>query len=277
MDTPDVVEGPVRYLSMGVGPPVVLLHGGGMGYSGDVWRGNIEGIARHGLRVLAPDFPGYGGTALGGDHSEEGTRDFLLSWLAELEIDRVGLVGHSHNGRVAAQLALEHPGRISGLVIVGTGSRLPLVEGGREPARTRPAVAPPPGTEPTREHVRAAMAADLYDESQITPEALEIRYEMSTGPRFKARLEHENAPRDRVRGKEPPIYLGLNDAPFPVLMVFGKQDQGETVEERMEQLEQLCPNIRTCVIDRAKHLVQWDARERFNEVVGAFFTERNAA
>ena len=274
MGTPSVVEGPVRYLEMGDGSPVVLLHGGGMGYSGDVWRGNIEGIAGHGLRVLAPDLPGYGGTDLGHDHSEDGTRNFLVSWLAELAIDRVGLVGHSHNGRVAAQLALEQPDRISGLVIVGTGSMLPLVEGGREPVRTRPAVQPSSATEPTRDHVRAAMASDLYDESQITPEALDIRYEMSTGPRFKAQLERESAPRDRVKGKEPPIYLGLNDAPFPVLMVFGKQDQGETVQERIELLEQLCPNIRTCVMDRAKHLVQWDARERFNEVVGAFFHEQ---
>ena len=211
---------------------------------------------------------------IGNDHSEAGTRNFLLSWLAELAIDRVGLVGHSHNGRVAAQLALEQPDRISGLVIVGTGSMLPIVEGGREPVRTRPAVQPPPGTEPTREHVRAAMASDLYDETQITPEALDIRYEMSTGARFKARLERESAPKDRVKGKEPPIYLGLNDAPFPVLMVFGKQDQGETVQERAELLQQLCPNIRTCVLDQAKHLVQWDARERFNEVVGAFFQKQ---
>lgn len=274
MGKPSVVEGPVRYLEMGVGSPVVLLHGGGVGYSGDVWRGNIEGIAGYGLRVLAPDFPGYGGTDLGDDHSEAGTRNFLLSWLAELEIDRVGFVGHSHNGRVAAQLALEQPDRISGLVIVGTGSMLPLVEGGREPVRTRPAVQPPPGTEPTREHVRAAMASDLYDPSQITPEALDIRYEMSTGARFKTRLERESAPKGRVKGKEPPIYLGLNDAPFPVLMVFGRQDQGETVQERIELLEQLCPNIKTCVMDRAKHLVQWDARERFNEVVGTFFQKQ---
>ena len=268
-----VGERNIRYLSVGSGPSVVLLHGGGAGYSADVWRENMEGIADHGLRVLALDLPGYGGTDLGDDFSESGVKRFLWAWLDVFGIlDQVGLVGHSHAGRIAAEMALARPDRISGLVVVGTGSMLPKVEGTPEPQRTRPSVRAAKEAEPSREQIRAAMAADLYDESLITEDALETRYQMSIGPHFAARRRRDSAPRERA--EEGPFWHDLNSAPFPVLYVFGKQDQGESVQERIELLQRLCPNIQTCVMDRAKHLVQWDARDRFNEVVGAFFARR---
>jgi len=268
-----VGERNVRYLSVGSGPSVALLHGGGMGYSADVWRGNMEAIADFGLRVLALDLPGYGGSDLGDDFSESGVKRFLWAWLDVFGIlDQVGLVGHSHDGRVAAEMALARPDRISGLVVVGTGSMLPKVAGMPEPHRTRPSIQPSKDAEPGREHIRAAIAADLYDESVISEDALETRFRMSIGPHFAIRQRRDSAPRERER--ERPLWHDLNRAPFPVLYVFGKQDQGESVQERIELLQRLCPNIQTCVIDRAKHLVQWDARAKFNEVVGTFFAKR---
>jgi 4,5:9,10-diseco-3-hydroxy-5,9,17-trioxoandrosta-1(10),2-diene-4-oate hydrolase len=268
-----VGERKVRYLGVGRGPSVVLLHGGGPGYSADVWRGNMEGIADHGLRVLALDLPGYGGTDLGDDFSEAGVKQFLWAWLDVFGIlDKVGLVGHSHAGRMAAEMALARPNRISGLVVVGTGSMLPKVEGAPEPKRTRPTIQPPRGVEPTREHVRAAILADVFDESVITEEALETRYQMSIGSHFAVRQKRAEGPSEREQ--EGPIWHDLDRASFPVLYVFGRQDQGETVQERIELLQRICPSIQTCVIDRAKHLVQWDGRARFNEVVGAFFAAR---
>ena len=268
-----VGERKIRYLSVGSGPSVALLHGGGMGYSADVWRGNMEAMADYGLRVLALDLPGYGGTDLGDDFSESGVKRFLWTWLDVFGIlDQVGLVGHSHAGRTAAEMALSRPDRISGLVVVGTGSMLPMVEGMPEPQRTRPSLRPPKDAEPNREQVRAAIAADVYDEALITEDLLETLFQLSIGPHFAIRQRRDSAPRERE--PEGPIWEDLNRAPFPVLYVFGKQDQGESVQARIELLQLRCPNIQTCVIDRAKHLVQWDGRAKFNEVVGAFFARR---
>ena len=265
-----VGERSVRYLTVGTGPSIALLHGGGMGYSADVWRGNMQAIADYGTRVLALDLPGYGGTDLGDDFTEAGIKRFLWMCFDAFGIfDPIGLVGHSHSGRTTAETALARPDRINGLVVVGTGSMLPKVEGAPEPRRTRPTLQPPKDAEPSREHVRAAIAADVYDESVITEEALQTRLEMSTGPRFAMRQQRDSAPRERE--EEGPIWEELNRASFPVLYVFGKQDQGESVQARVELLQRTCPNIQTCVIDRAKHLVQWDGRDEFNSVVGAFF------
>ena len=41
-----------------------------------------------------------------------------------MALDRAVVVGHSMGGAIALQLALDHPERLSGLVLVGTGARL---------------------------------------------------------------------------------------------------------------------------------------------------------
>jgi 2-hydroxy-6-oxonona-2,4-dienedioate hydrolase len=49
-----------RYLEEGSGPEVLLLHGASLGSSADVWERNLAPLARHGLRALAFDQPGFG-------------------------------------------------------------------------------------------------------------------------------------------------------------------------------------------------------------------------
>ncbi len=261
----------VRYLSAGDGPDVVLLHGGALGYSGDVWRGNMEAIAERGFRTLALDLPGYGGSDPLEQNSDEATKGSVQGFVDSLAIDKFCLLAHSHAGRLASEMALDVPNRILALVVVGTGSMLPVPEGESVPKR-RPLAAPARADEePDRERVRAAIANDLYDPSIITVEELETRYRMSTGARFAAHQARAAEPRSSRREGSPPL-ADLGKAPFPVQFVFGEQDQNMTVQSRVELLRSICPAIEVCVLERAKHLVQWDARQQFNDVVGSFLT-----
>jgi alpha-beta hydrolase superfamily lysophospholipase len=50
----------VRYREAGSGPALVLVHG--LGCSADYWVRNGPPLAAAGLRVLAPDLPGFGRT-----------------------------------------------------------------------------------------------------------------------------------------------------------------------------------------------------------------------
>lgn len=51
----------IHYHERGSGQPVVFLHGGGQGASGiSNWKQNLEVVAQHGYRALAPDALGYG-------------------------------------------------------------------------------------------------------------------------------------------------------------------------------------------------------------------------
>jgi len=107
----------LHYLEEGRGPATVLIHGLG-GFS-ESWRHNIPELARH-SRVIALDLPGAG-------RSGKPRRAYTLEFLAQaldrllltLGVDRVHLVGHSLGGAVAARYALDHPGRVERLALLG--------------------------------------------------------------------------------------------------------------------------------------------------------------
>jgi pimeloyl-ACP methyl ester carboxylesterase len=91
----------VRHFEAGKGAPVVLLHGASLGSSADVWTRNLAPLAAHGLRVIAPDLPGFGGTDNPADVSLSYRKKFVLAFMDALKIERAALVGHSQSGRVA--------------------------------------------------------------------------------------------------------------------------------------------------------------------------------
>lgn len=110
------------------GPPVVLLHGGGIDSAALSWKRTLPALAAD-RRVFAPDWPGYGGSdPPDGPPSVEYYVGVLRRFLDALDLDRVRLVGVSMGGGAALGFALRHPERVERLVAVdsyGLGSRIP--------------------------------------------------------------------------------------------------------------------------------------------------------
>ncbi|MEU5841043.1 alpha/beta hydrolase [Rhodococcus sp. NPDC047139] len=103
----------------GDGPAVVLCHGfPGLGYS---FRYQFSPLAAAGYRAVAPDMPGYGRTdrpeALE-DYTNVAVTDRLVRLLDALGIDRAVFVGHDFGAPVAWTMALRHPDRVTGLVLL---------------------------------------------------------------------------------------------------------------------------------------------------------------
>src|SRR5205823_1251080 len=103
----------VRHFDVGKGAPVLLLHGASLGSSADVWARNLAPLAAHGLRVIAPDLPGFGHSDNPGDHSLADRQRFVPALMDALELERAALVGHSQAGRIALALAFGHTARVS--------------------------------------------------------------------------------------------------------------------------------------------------------------------
>ncbi|HEU4905690.1 MAG TPA: alpha/beta fold hydrolase [Solirubrobacterales bacterium] len=115
----------VSYMEAGEGPVLLLVHG--IAGTCENWREVIEPLARQ-HTVIAPDFPGHGGSDPGGgDYSigalAAGLRDLLLS----LGHERATVVGHSLGGGVAMQLSYQFPEMIERLVLVSSGGLGPEV------------------------------------------------------------------------------------------------------------------------------------------------------
>lgn len=107
----------------GEGSSLTFLHGAGMDHT--VWRFQTRRLANRGWRVLAPDLPGHGGSDGPPLESiEEG-----VEWVEKFLLDRDAggtVVGHSMGGLLALETALRRPELVRRLVLVGTGTRMPV-------------------------------------------------------------------------------------------------------------------------------------------------------
>jgi pimeloyl-ACP methyl ester carboxylesterase len=98
------------------GTPILLVHG--LGDEADSWR-HLAPVLAAGQRVLAVDLPGFGRSsqprwAL----SAKFLVSVLLELLDELNVERALLVGSSLGGLLCQQIALDHPDRVAGLVLL---------------------------------------------------------------------------------------------------------------------------------------------------------------
>jgi pimeloyl-ACP methyl ester carboxylesterase len=101
-------------------PVVVLLHGLG-GTNASMLPLMWELSTDH--RVLAPDLPGFGGSAK--PHARYDAAwfvDWLTSFLDELGIERAVLIGNSMGGRIALEAGLRAPERVDALVLLSAAA-----------------------------------------------------------------------------------------------------------------------------------------------------------
>jgi pimeloyl-ACP methyl ester carboxylesterase len=111
----------LHYLEAGRsdGPPVVLLHGNAVRAEDWAASGVFDLLAaRH--RVVAFDRPGYGYSERPRDRlwTAGAQAAALAEAFARLGIERPVVVGHSWGTLVGLALGLDHPGAVSGLVLV---------------------------------------------------------------------------------------------------------------------------------------------------------------
>ncbi len=111
------VEGlPIRYLTAGEGPPLMLLHA--LGENALDWRWVLPDLARA-HRVYAPDLPGFGDSAKpAADYSPAFFARFAGAFLDALEVEHAAVAGNSLGGLAALRLALSEPSRVTALVLV---------------------------------------------------------------------------------------------------------------------------------------------------------------
>ena len=259
-----------RYLEEGNGPAVILLHGASIGSSADVWERNLAPLATHGLRAIAFDQPGFGLSDNPKDCSVAYRRRFILQFMDTVEIHKAALVGHSQAGAMAVGLAMDHPQRISRIIVLGSGSLLPPLPQASKPGGAREGEEGTDG-EPTPEDTRALLEHNLFNHSLITPEVLEKRHRMSVGKNFEA-FRERNRTAPTAGGKESvPLWQRLDQIPVPMLFIYGKQDRGSAAE-RAVLFKERYPKLDLRLIDRCKHLVQWDAASEFIALSAKFLT-----
>ena len=106
----------IHYEREGEGLPVLCLHAGVA--DSRMWEPQVWPFARH-FDVIRPDMRGFGNSELP-PLGWSPTAD-VLGLMDELRLKPAHLIGCSIGGGVVLDFALQHPGRISKLVLVGPG------------------------------------------------------------------------------------------------------------------------------------------------------------
>jgi pimeloyl-ACP methyl ester carboxylesterase len=262
----------LRYLDYGSGPVFVFVHG-----TGGSWQSWLENIAELGRenRVIAIDLPGFGGSdAPPTDSGVDEYSETLVALLDHVGAGPAAVAGHSLGGLISTDLALRHPERVRGLILVnGTGVaigrvRLALIVRSflvfgaifRRPGAMR-AVARRPRLRRAFLYgfIRdpAGMGAELA--SETIP--LMVAPGLETAVRAGARASGE-LPADRIE--------------VPTLLVWGRHDRILRLDLAME-LAATIPDSRLVVIDDAGHAPMFERPDEFNAAVGGFLRELASA
>jgi len=117
----DVGEAIINGVKGGSGPPLLLLHGWPQTHV--AWHRLAPMLAEH-FTVVATDLRGYGDSSKpvdGENHAGYAKRsmaDDQVAVMRQLGFDRFPVVAHDRGGRVGHRMALDHPDRVSKLVVL---------------------------------------------------------------------------------------------------------------------------------------------------------------
>ena len=253
----------LRYIEEGSGPSVLFLHGASLGSSADVFLRNLGPFAKAGFRAVAFDLPGFGLSDIPAKQSVPQQRNSIPKFIDAAGLGKTALIAHSRSGGFAVQLALEDPSRYSHVIILGTGSLLPLqteAQVGRYEAVQARVDKEMAEKEPTLEDARKLLQADTFNHSLISDEDVAIRHSRMVGRNFKAHQERQNqeAPAGGAAKPSKPIWERLSELKMPLLMIFGREDRAHA-GERAELLKKQQPQINLHIVNGCKHMVHWDA------------------
>lgn len=252
-------------------PTVVFLHG--LGFLGPRCSDEPgEAWAAHGFHVIAPDLPGFGGSAAVARH------EYLPSRLARLLLgelpERFAVVGFSWGGTIGCHVVAQAPERVTALALVDTGyqssppepaSYETLLE--QERAESEEMRFPDGSTfiAAARAHFSARITdAQLLgsmrdDDGVLVPELT---------PEVYAAAMHG------VQAEPPQPLLGaLHATELPVLLLVAGQPPSDDRAAEVEAFQQAIPRAEVLRFPDAGHSVLIDAADQAIPAVAAWLAD----
>lgn len=242
----------VQYKVGGEGRPVILLHGWGCNIA---TMASIENILLPHFKVYTLDFPGFGGSAVPSEvwGVEEYTQ-MLEQFVAELQIERPILIGHSFGGRVSLLYGSRND--VQKIVLVDAA--------GAKPRRSL-------------KYYLKVYSYKLYKKflyCTMGKERAEEKLEQRRRTAGSADYNALNGMMRRIFVKVVNEYLEpvMPLIKCPVQLIWGAKDQDTKLREAKVMLK-LIPQARLDVIDDAAHYSFLDNPFRFRALLTAFLKE----
>lgn len=253
----------IHYERSGAGMPLILLHAGIADLR--MWEPCVDAFAKH-FDVIRPDQRGFGESEL--PRVTWSPLEDLLALMDELALKPVHLVGCSMGGGVAIDFALDHPERISKLVLVGSAIGGFTLRPEHAYVFAEAAAARKAGDLVALNEAMLHLFLDGPDRPRgSVAEPLRKLFLDMNGRALRADLA--SAP---TKDLDPPAVGRLGEITAPTLVLVGDKDV-PTVLEAADLLTDSIPNAQKAVIHDAAHLPNLEHPEEFNRLVLDFLLE----
>jgi len=256
-------------LMAGNGAPVVLIHGFmGMAYD---WRFNIQELGKH-FSVYALDLPGFGYSdkPLSFDYTSNGYAEFIASFLDVYRLKRAILVGNSMGGQIALMSYLKYPERVTGLVLIDSGSYPHSVEFLAFKLLKVPVIGEISVALLNRAVIKIMLKKGIYfDGSFATDEVVNSYYGVyrTANARKMPPLIMRSIVKDEAR-----ISSRLSEIKCPTLIIWGAEDRVIS-PSRAEMFRRDIGNSSVLMMPQAGHMPQVENSKAVNKTLIGFLSK----
>ena len=202
--------------------PIVLIHGTSASlHTWDGWTETLKGQRR----VIRMDLPGFGltGPAPDGDYRMTRYADFIAALLDQLKVRQAVLAGNSLGGGIAWRTAVQHPERVSRLVLVDASgyplqsTSVPLGFRLAQIAWLKPVL----GKLLPRRMIESSVRNVYADPAKVTPELVDRYYELT----LRAGNRESLTQRIKLRETDAQSAGLIPTIRQPTLVLWGMQDR----------------------------------------------------
>ena len=258
----DINGARIHYRREGAGFPILMFHAGIA--DSRMWQPQADVFARQ-FDVIRPDMRGLGDSQL--PPQRWAPVGDVIALMDELAVKPAHLIGCSLGGALAIDLALDHPVRVSKLVLVG-----PAVSGAHFGKKYPELFAEVRAADEAKDFAALNEAeARLFLDGPRRPrghvggELRELFLDMNGR---NMNNDFENAPMDEL---DPPASGRLNEITAPTLVVIGDEDI-PSVFDNVDLVMDSIKGARKAVIHDAAHLPNLEHPDEFNRLVLDFLT-----
>lgn len=250
----DVDGADIAYKDVGLGDPLLLIHGGLISHT--EWQPQIEALKDE-LRLIMPDVRGHGASSRTAEpYSAKLWAADMVKVLDGLSIEQAVVCGHSMGGTIAQQIAVDYPARVRGLILAETNFGVGNDGMMRFAANAATAMFRLVGV---GLGAKLASAALRGSEKMAAFASQEIAAHKENPQNFFNIIDAMNAFDGEAQ-------LGRIQA--PTLVIVGARNRMS--HKQAQQMAQTIPNARLVEIADAGHGVNWDNAPSFNEVIRSF-------
>ena len=243
-----------KYLEIGEGEPLVLLHGlfGALSNFKDL----IDHFSQQ-YKVVVPMLPLFEldifHTTVGG------LAKYVHRFIEAQNYKNVHMLGNSLGGHVALVYILKHPERIKTLTLTGSSGLFENGMGDSYPKRG------------DREYIKKKTALTFYDPAMATEELVNEVFEI-TNNRIKV-IKIIALAKSAIRNN-----LGeeLNQIKQPTCLIWGNNDT-ITPPFVAKEFQSLIPNSELHFIDKCGHAPMMEVPIEFNKILDAFLAKQKTA